>query len=375
MASSFCWGDRHQPTLALDQTDTHVLVNLDGADRQIPKNKIVGWVQDGQRMQCLVSGRGWLWGTARDREGALWVELDCGRSWVVSNARWLKVQQLSLFAAPIISPDHSDDSVNKRSAINGVGQKPIISDAFKVGDRVTGINKVKGGVLQGIVQRVEGDTLVLDSGYMLAGQAVNLSDKPSAKESKPAAHDFKEGDLVSGVSLKSKSQVLGIVQQIGNKYLSLDIGDSIHISGATCITAVPMPQLEDYEEDELAIAQQYDLLEPLKIGDHIRIVLAGAPLEHLTGALGTVEGAETCGLIPVLVDGFGSKFLRREQLDLLEETKTPKTDLHTSMRMAEPLEISLSAQRIDETFHPGQRVTHRSRWRGKSERSPALAAT
>jgi hypothetical protein len=124
-----------------------------------------------------------------------------------------------------------------------------------------------------------------------------------------------------------------------------------------------MPQLEDYEEDELAIAQQYDLLEPLKIGDRIRIVLAGAPLEQLTGALGTVEGAETCGVIPVLVDGFGSKFLQREQLDhVMDEPKTPKNDTSASMQTAETIETSLSAQR-----------TRGTGWESRNDRPPWLS--
>ena len=126
---------------------------------------------------------------------------------------------------------------------------------------------------------------------------------------------------------------------------------------------VPLPILEDYEEDEILLAQQYNMLTPLEVGDRVRIVLAGSPLAHLTGVLGTVNGAETCGLIPLMVKGHGAVLLRREQLDAEPEEKCGTGETPQMLKDDPPP--------VD--FFPGQKVTHRNRWLGKSERSPALA--
>jgi hypothetical protein len=99
----------------------------------------------------------------------------------------------------------------------------------------------------------------------------------------------------------------------------------------------------------------------LKEGDRIRIVLAGAPLEHLTGALGTVEGAETFGLIPVLVDGVGSKLFRREQLDILDDIeKEKKGEIHcpTPLEIPETIDSSLPAPFLE----VGSIVKHERYW-------------
>jgi hypothetical protein len=124
---SYCWGDRHTPARILSEADAAVVVEVEGAPRTIPLSKIVGRVSDGDRLQVLVSGGAWLWGQAQVDEAGLWVVLGSGRRWVLSDARLIRVvpKQLSLFAAPIISSDHSDNSVNSVSLINGVGQKPI----------------------------------------------------------------------------------------------------------------------------------------------------------------------------------------------------------------------------------------------------------
>jgi hypothetical protein len=124
--------------------------------------------------------------------------------------------------------------------------------------------------------------------------------------------------------------------------------------------SVPMPALEDFEADEMAklarrpsaVAQQYDLLEPLAIGDRVRIVLAGKPLEHLTGLLGTVAEVETFGLVAVVVDEQGEKLLRRSQLDLIEAAET----------MGIPI-VSAAA------------VRHKKRWPGKSAELRPLVPT
>jgi hypothetical protein len=117
------------------------------------------------------------------------------------------------------------------------------------------------------------------------------------------------------------------------------------------ISVVPLPLLEDYEEDEMSLAKQYDLLEPLNVGDRVRIVLAGSPLEHLTGLSGTVDGAETFGIIPVLVDENGLKILRREQLDLIEpdeEGGTGETPESVELRIGAPLYPSRYSDLIQE---------------------------
>jgi hypothetical protein len=135
--------------------------------------------------------------------------------------------------------------------------------------------------------------------------------------------------------------------------------------------AVPLPILDDALDGELTRAMEF--LKPLKEGDRIRIVLAGPPLAHLTGALGIVEGIETLGLVPVVVDGAGAKLFRREALDLvLDEVKTPILEAIVPTKTSKPIETSLSVPRIDDEFYPGQKVTHRSRWLGKSGSSRPL---
>jgi hypothetical protein len=115
------------------------------------------------------------------------------------------------------------------------------------------------------------------------------------------------------------------------------------ILGAMRLESIPMPELDECEEIEMSAAQEYGLLESLKVGDRVKIVLAGPPLEFLTGLSGTVDGAETFGLIPVFVNDYGLKILKREQLDL-----------------------------IDPDLQIGSRVVHKSRWPGKSEPSRLL---
>jgi hypothetical protein len=140
---------------------------------------------------------------------------------------------------------------------------------------------------------------------------------------------------------------------------------------------VPMPALEDFEEDEIALAQQYDLLEPLNVGDRIRIVLAGPPLEHLTGLVGTVDGLETFGVIPIEVDGHGVKLFRREQLDaVMDEPKTAFLGSSMNTEMAETIANSFPNLRIDEkNIAVGCQVFHRSKWPGKSAKLRPLVPT
>lgn len=233
ISNSYCWGQTYTPHRVLDSLDNDGIIK---GPRTISKSKIVGMVKDGDRIQQLVSGGRWLWGTAECTEDGFWFVGDGGQRWRIYDARWLKVQQLNLF----------------------------------------------------------------------------------------------------------------------------DI--------------VPMPDIEDFEEEELNVAIACGAFPELQIGDRIRILLAGTPLEHLTGALGTVEGGETFGIIPVLVDGVGSKLFHREQLDfVLDEAKTPQNEPCPSMQTAETIEASSNVTRLEEAFNPGQRVTHRTKWLGKSERSPVLA--
>jgi hypothetical protein len=103
------------------------------------------------------------------------------------------------------------------------------------------------------------------------------------------------------------------------------------------IELVPMPELDDALDGELTLAME--TLQPLKEGDKVHVVLAGPPLEFLAGLLGTVEGPETFGLIPVAVKGHGSKVLRREQLDLLK-SEVPRSG----------------------NFAIGDKVQHREKW-------------
>ncbi|MCG9891060.1 MAG: hypothetical protein MH252_08295 [Thermosynechococcaceae cyanobacterium MS004] len=126
---------------------------------------------------------------------------------------------------------------------------------------------------------------------------------------------------------------------------------------------VPMPSLEDYEEDEMSMAIQYGLLDELKIGDRVRIVLAGPPLEHLTGMLATVQGAETFGLVLVDVDGIGEKLFMRQQLDFVTQSAPNGTASAPSGTASAP---------NDTAFSPGQKVTHRWLWLGKSASSRVL---
>ena len=79
--------------------------------------------------------------------------------------------------------------------------------------------------------------------------------------------------------------------------------------------------IEKPHEPIIELAPLPDPDNALAQGDRIRIVLAGKPLEDLTGALGTVEGAETFGFIPVLVDGHGSGLFRREALGLVDSAE------------------------------------------------------
>lgn len=110
---------------------------------------------------------------------------------------------------------------------------------------------------------------------------------------------------------------------------------------------VPMPELDDALDGELTLAMES--VQPLTEGDRVCIVMAGPPLECLVGLTGTVEGPETFGLFPVLVEGHGSKILRREQLDLIVMDE-PKPDVFGSAappETAEIIEASLPSFLID----------------------------
>ena len=120
------------------------------------------------------------------------------------------------------------------------------------------------------------------------------------------------------------------------------------------LEAVPMPDLDGAEEEEIEVAKAAGSFEALSPGERVRIVYAGAPLEHLTGLLGTVDGPETFGLIPVHVDGHGSKVLRREQLDLVGDPDDRPSDRDPGDR--DPGEV----------IQPGGKVTLTRRWPGKS---------
>jgi hypothetical protein len=104
---------------------------------------------------------------------------------------------------------------------------------------------------------------------------------------------------------------------------------------------VPMPALEDFEEDEIALAQQYDLLEPLN------------------------------------VDGHGVKLFRREQLDaVMDEPKTAFLGSSMNTKMAETIANSFPNLRIDEkNITVGCQVFHRSKWPGKSAKLRPLVPT
>ena len=69
-------------------------------------------VQDGDRIQKLVSGGRWLWGTAECSEGGLWFVSVGGQRWRIYDARWLKVRQLNLFEAAVVEPQGSNPEPN-----------------------------------------------------------------------------------------------------------------------------------------------------------------------------------------------------------------------------------------------------------------------
>lgn len=249
----YCWGSKYLPHKILSKTPTHVTVAMpSGPPTEMPRDRIVGQVQEGDRLSVLTCGGNWQSCTAVCGPDRLQVRLDNGIRFDVHNARNLrKHEQLSLLM------DAANNSV------------PVIIDS------------------------------------------------PS------------EPIIVS------------------------------------------LPVLEDALDGELTRAMES--LEPLKEGDRVRIVLAGPPLEHLVGLVGTVEGAETCGLIPVGVEEHGSKLLRREQLDLMDEPESPKMDGSASTKTAETIETSLDAIAIDGDWR--QSVAHRTKAPGKLARSPALVST
>lgn len=228
--TAYCWGDRNIPYPIRDQTDDQTIIEIDGKPKQIPSDRIKGWVKSGQKVRVLVLGGNWLPGIVLDGD-CLRVHFDKGFARQIYDASWMQV-----------------------------------------------------------------------------------------------------------------------------------------------VPVVPFPELEDFEADEMAMAQQYDLLEPLVVGDRVRVVLAGSPLEFLAGLLGAVEGAETFGLIPVNVDGHGSKVLRREQLDKVEPNPLTVMDeqkVHDSNpldlpKTSETLENSYPDPSIDDKILVGSKVRHDVYWKTRT---------
>jgi hypothetical protein len=254
MPSLFCWGALMVPRLVLDQTDEIVIVQIEGNPQPIPISKIIGWAKEGDRVRVLM-GYNWHIGTVLGGE-ILRVDLD-------------KLGIVRIWKAGVLKPLYVPPT-----------------------DQV--------GVLE--IPDIEPNN-----------EAIAIIESPQALIITPLENAltpaFEEGDRVRVISKDPK--FIHLFGAVGNvKSFKVFSGHPL------CMVHFKRNGEKSFPPDALEIA--VNNLEPLKKGDRVRIVLAGPPLEYLTGLLGTVVEVEAFGLIPIAVDGHGEKLLRREQLDLIE---------------------------------------------------------
>jgi hypothetical protein len=380
MNSCYCWGTTYTPAPILDETDDAVIVEIEGASRTIALSKIVGRVSDGDRITVLTSGGNWLQAHAQVDNKGLWVVLDNGRRWTLSNARLIRmtVQQLNLFdntVEPII--DKSPEPITKsRTALyfdipSGTKAATCKGCGATIYWVVTS-NKKKmccnpdGSAHWGSCSHASQFSTQKKKLEPIAPKSIDAPDETTSFSSSGAVHEFRVGDRVCGCRVGSDELICGVVSGVGNKYLALN-DERGH--GIAIATAYLSP------EPEVAASNHEVGLPELKVGDRVRITKATKPLEHLAGVLATVNGTETLGLVPVVVEGHGEASFWREVLEFvgMDAAKTSQIASCASVQTPETPETLLPSPCSEEDFSLGQKVTHRSRWRGKSERSPALA--
>lgn len=310
--STYCWGQTYKPHRVLEELDDAVLVT---GDRLVPKSKVIGWAKDGQRAQQLVTGGNWVWGAVKADESGLWFSPDFGGLWIIENTRWLKMKQLSLFQVEAPPPDTPAKEPASKPA-----PKPL--------------------------------TFAL-------------------------TFDIPEGTRAA--SCKGCGAEIYWVLTQNNKKMCANPDGTAH--WGTCPEAskfstrkkklepIPPETIDAPEEEDEQVAIACGALLPeLQIGDRIRVVLAGPPLEHLLNQMGTVQALGATGLpdlISVRIDNDAvPKLFRREALDLARVDCPHALDSATG---EEPVN-----QPTTNSLSPGSRVRHKSKWPKKSARSSAL---
>ncbi|HEY9827480.1 MAG TPA: hypothetical protein V6D19_18735, partial [Stenomitos sp.] len=312
--TSYCWGQTYTPHRVLDELDDAVLVT---GDRLVPRSKIIGWAKDGQKAQQLVSGGNWIWGTMLANEEGLYFLPDFGGQWIVKNARLLKMQQLSLFQK--IEPSKPASKV------------PLTFE-IPEGTR-TASCKGCGAEIYWVLTQNKKKMCCNPDGTAHWGTCPEASKFSTRK---------KKLEPIPPETIDAPDEE----------------DEQVAIAcGALPPETVELPQLDDALDGELTRAVEIGLPE-LQIGDRVRVVLAGPPLEHLLNQMGTVQALGATGLpdlISVRIDNDAvPKLFRREALDLIE-SENPTAPIVSGRDLL-----------------IGQSVKHKSKWPKKSARSSAL---